>query len=120
MDTLLQSKDEVIEVVHSGKVSTATTATAGVLVGGGLAVAGVALIPLTFGGSIALSAAGGAIAGIFSASTLGGLIASKIMKSRHLKFAEEQIQLDQQLTNSINEIAKEYEEVICKYVFDRN
>ena len=77
------------------------------LIGGGLAVVGLGLIPVTFGGSIALSVigAGAGVAG--GAVTIASTVTDKVMSKLKLKQAKAIIDIDRQLTEQVNEILME-------------
>lgn len=108
IDAVIRNRDEVMSIVRNEKFAKIAASTASVAIGGSLVVAGIVLSPFTFGGSIAVSVAGGFIGGLASMGSLSAFIISKIKVSKHLKTAQEQISLDQQLSISINDI-------ICKY-----
>lgn len=80
----------------------------GIIVGGGLVIGGIAAAPFTFGASIGLAVAGGAVGAAASLGGIGALITRRIMANTRLKTAQEHISLDQQLSRNVNKIANEY------------
>ena len=114
INVLSDSKDAVLSIVRNERIGRIAASSASVVLGGGMVVAGIALIPFTLGGSLVLSVAGGVVS---AAAALGGIsafIASKIMSNEHLKSAQEHISLDQQLSESINAVVKKYEDAVIK------
>ena len=115
IDSILQSKDEVLDAVRKArKAKIATSAIS--LVGGGLTLAGLILIPFTFGGSIALSVAG---VGIGATSTLGGSAAYIYMlvkNNERLKTAQRNIEFDQKFNLNVYEVANRHEEAVQSYI----
>ena len=77
------------------------------LVGGGLAVVGLGLIPVTFGGSVALSVIGAGVGVAGGAVTIASTVTDKVMSKHKLKQAKAIIDIDRQLTEQVNEILME-------------
>lgn len=113
INVLSDSKDAVLTTVHSERIGRIAASSAGVA-GGGLVIAGLALIPFTLGGSIFLSVVGSAVGGAAALGGIGAFAASAISTNKHLKSAQEHISLDQQLSQSINVIAKKYNDAVIK------
>lgn len=99
----------MIEMIRAERLTRIAAASTSLLIGSGLTIAGLALIPVTFGASIGLSVAGGVVGGVASLGGVGAFIASKIGSSKKLKKVQNHIEVDQQLSNSINEVS-------CKYI----
>ncbi|XP_019851802.1 PREDICTED: uncharacterized protein LOC109581823 [Amphimedon queenslandica] len=74
------------------------------LVGGGLAVIGIGLIPVTFGGSIALSVIGAGVGVAGGAVTIASTVTDKRVSELKLKQAKAILNVDIQLTEQVNEI----------------
>lgn len=108
IDVIAKNKDEVMEIVHKTRAARIATSVVGIVIGGGLAVTGIALAPFTFGGSIGVAVAGGAIGTLSSSGGIGAFIASKVISNSRLKAAQEHISLDRQLSIQINTIALQY------------
>ena len=112
VDHLLASKDDILDVVRKARIAKIATAATSLAVGGTLTVIGLALIPFTFGGSVALSVAG---AGIGVGSTTAGTVSyfvAKVTSNKKLKAAQKYIEFDKQFTTNVQTIAIEYEEAI--------
>ena len=118
VDTLLASKDDVLDGVNKARIAKIATAATGLALGGtarGLTVIGLALIPFTFGGSIALSVAGASVGiGSTTAGTLTKFI-TKLMNNQKLKAAQRYIEFDRQLTANVQAVAIEYEKAVQSY-----
>ena len=65
------------------------------VVGGSLAIAGLVLIPFTFGASVGLTVAGAGVGAVGTATTAGASIVSKVMSKNRVRKAQEHIKLDQ-------------------------
>ena len=104
-----------MSIVRS-EIARITTSSAGIVLGGGLVVLGLCLAPITFGASIGVTIAGGVVGGLASASGIGAFITSKVLANKKLKAAQEHINLDQQLSLTINEVAKKHQEIVQQHV----
>ena len=116
VDVILRNKDEVMSIVRNERIARIAASSAGVVLGGGLVVLGLCLAPFTFGASIGVTVAGGIAGGLASAGGIGALIASKVSTNKRLKDAQEHINLDQQLSLTINEVAKKHQEIVQQHV----
>ena len=107
-----------MSIVKTERIARIATSVTGLVIGGGLVITGIVLAPFTFGASIGVSVAGGAVGGLASAGGIGAFIAAKVLANKQLKKAQEHIALDQQLSLTINEIAKKHEKKVHanKYV----
>ena len=101
-----------MSIVRNERITRIATSTAGIVIGGGLVVTGIALAPFTFGASIGVSVAGGAVGALLSAGGIGAFIASKVLANKRLKYAQEHIVLDQQLSLTINDVARMHEQKV--------
>ena len=114
INVLSDSKDAVLSIVRNERIGRIAASSASVVLGGGMVVAGLALIPFTLGGSLVLSVAGGVVGAAAALGGIGAFIASKVLSNEHLKSAQEHISLDQQLSESINVVVKKYEDAVIK------
>ena len=114
IDVLSNNREVVLSIVRSERIARIAASTANILVGGGMVALGLAILPFTFGASVGLSVAGGVVGASASLGAIGSFIASTILSEKKLKSAKEHISLDQQLSLSINEIAKKYNDAMVK------
>ena len=114
ISVLSDNKEAVLSIVRHERIARIAASSASIVLGGGMVVAGLALLPFTFGASIGLSVAGGVVGATASLGGIGAFIASKILSNKRLKSAQEHISLDQQLSTSINNIAVKYNEAMKK------
>ena len=98
-----------MSIVRNERIARIATSSASIAVGASLVAVGVgiAFAPVTFGVSLGLSVAGGVVGGLASLGGIGAFIASKVTSNKHLKKAQEHINLDQQLSLQINIIVEE-------------
>ena len=115
VDTLLASKDDILDGVNKARIAKIVTAATGLAVGGTLSVIGLALIPFTFGGSVVLSIFGASVGiGSTTAGTLTQFI-TQLMSNKKLKAAQRYIEFDRQLTANVQAVAIEYEKAVQSY-----
>ncbi|XP_019861485.1 PREDICTED: uncharacterized protein LOC109589955, partial [Amphimedon queenslandica] len=114
ISAISENKDKVLSIVRSERIARIATSSVSLVLGGGMVVLGLALIPFTLGASVALSVAGGAVGAGAALGGVGAFIARNILENKQLKSAQEHIRLDQQLSISINEIAEKYSIAMVK------
>ena len=102
---LQEHRDEVFELIRNTRITKIAGATTSVVLGGGLAVTGIALIPFTLGASIGLTVAGAAVGAAGSTTVLAASITSRVMSNKKLRMAQEHISLDKQLSGYVNKAA---------------
>lgn len=86
------------------------------VIGGGLVIGGIVAAPFTFGTSIALAIGGGAVGAAAGVGGITAFITKKIKANGHLKKAQEQVTLDQQLSMSVNANVLEFYEAVNSYI----
>ena len=102
-----------MSIVRNTKIATIVAASTGVAITCSLAVTGVALAPVKFGGSFALCVLAGVVGELTGAvGSIGASIAGAVLAKKELKKAQQHISLDQQLSLSINKVADMYSEII--------
>ena len=107
---LEEIRDKLKQVCRDVRVSRAGGGATSI-VGGILAVVGLGLIPVTFGGSLALTVLG-AVTGVAGGVTSVGAILAKISICKaKLKEAEEVIEVDKQLSEQVNELGQKLEKI---------
>ena len=106
MAYLTQKKAEILKTTQNCRIAKFSGASAGI-VGGVLTIVGFGLIPVTFGGSIALSAIGTVIAAAGSTTSGSTAIAERFIVKGDLKKIQETIVLDKQITENVNELLEE-------------
>ena len=116
IDNIQQSIDDVLTAVRKARAAKIATSTISLVVGGGLTVAGLALLPVTFGGSIGLSVAGGAIGAASTATGAAAYIYTLVENSKRLKATQKLIELDQKLTLNIFNSVVNCEDAVQTYV----
>ena len=114
IDLLEQHRDEVVKIVREARIAKIAGSATSLVVGGGLTIAGLVLIPFTFGASVGLTVAGAAVGAAGSATTFGASIVSKVMSNNRVKKAQEHINLDQQISEHVNKRGSEYNEAAKK------
>lgn len=83
---LIHSKNDVIEIIHDERIIKITASTVSLVVGGSLAIAGIALAPVTFGGSLALTVAGGVVSGVASLGGIGVKKTNSVRSTASMRF----------------------------------
>ena len=109
---LEQNKDEVLKIARDVRIAKIAGSATSLVVGGGLIIAGLILIPFTFGASVGLTLAGAGVGAAGTATSVGASIVSKVMSNSKVKKAREHINLDQQMSVHVNERGSEYNEAI--------
>ena len=102
-----------MSIVRKTMIAGIVTASTSVVITCSLAVTGFALAPVTFGSSLILCPLSGVIGGLTGAA--GGAvagIAAIVLTKKELKKAQQHINLDQQLSLSINKVADMYSEMM--------
>ena len=112
IDLLEQHKDEVLKIVRDVRIAKITGSATSLVVGGSLTIAGLVLIPYTFGASVDLTVAGAAVGAVGSSTTFGASIASRVMSNNRVKKAREHINLDQQMSEHVNKSGNDYNEAV--------
>ena len=102
---LQEHKDEVFELIRNTRITKIIGAATSLVVGGALAVTGVALLPFTLGASIGLTVTGAAVGAAGSTTVLAASITSRVMSNKKLRMAQEHISLDKQLSGYVNKAA---------------
>ncbi|XP_019853637.1 PREDICTED: uncharacterized protein LOC109582975 [Amphimedon queenslandica] len=118
IDKLEESRGGIMSVVRKASKAQIATTVSGIIVGSGLAITGIALVPFTFGGSIAISALGGAVGAgtVAGGARFAAFIAARVLKKKKLKKTQQHINLDQQISLMINEEALEYNQMMTSAV----
>ena len=109
---LEEQKDKVFKIVRDVRIAKIAGASTSLVVGGGLAIVGLVLIPFTFGGSIAFTLAGAGVGAAGTTATFVASIASKVMSNNKVKKAREHINLDLQMSKHVNRKGTEYNEAV--------
>ena len=120
-DTLLFHKDDIVEVINKirmAHIGSMAASIVGVGAGVGLTLFGTALTPVTFGGSVALVAAGTCLSVVGSAGILGGVSMTAINAincNELLKKAQDVVYFDQQFSLNVLALSEAYKEAIVSY-----
>ena len=114
IDLLELHKDEVLKIVRDVRISKIAGSATSLVVGGSLTIAGLILIPFTFGASVGLTVAGAVVGAAGTATTFGSSIVSRKMFNNRVKKAQEHINLDQQMSEHVNKRGSEYNEALKK------
>ena len=105
IDKIEENKEEIMSIVYYARA-----AKLGTIVFGTIA-AGIVLAPFTFGGSIAISALGGAVGAAAAAGSIATIFVEKALNNKKLKKAQQHINLDRQISLMINIDAKKYDKI---------
>uniref|UniRef100_A0A1X7T440 Caspase family p20 domain-containing protein n=1 Tax=Amphimedon queenslandica TaxID=400682 RepID=A0A1X7T440_AMPQE len=108
IDRIEESKEEIMRIVNREREARLATTVSGMVASSGLVITGIALAPITFGGSLAISALGGVVGAAMAGAGIGASIVAKVRNNKKLKKAQEHIYLDQQISLMINEDAYKY------------
>ena len=101
-----------MSIVRNTKIATIVAASTGVVITCSLTVTGAALAPVKFGSSFALCVLAGVAGELTSAAGAVAGIAGAVLAKKELKKAQQHINLDQQLSLSINKVADMYSEIM--------
>ena len=104
-----------MEIVHKERAARLATTVSGMVASSGLVITGIALAPITFGGSLAISALGGVVGVAMAGAGIGASIVTKVRNNKRLKKAQEHIHLDQQISLMINEDAYKYNKTMPQH-----
>lgn len=107
---LEKKRDKIIQVCRDARRSRVAGALTS-LVGGGLAVVGLGLIPVTFGGSLALSVVGAGIGVAGGITSVGATFANAIISKANLRDTQAIIEVDKQLCEQINKLGMELKHI---------
>ena len=109
---LQEHRDEVFKLIRNTRIVKIAGAATSLVVGGVLAVTGVALLPFTFGASIVATVAGAAVGAAGSGTVLAASITSRVMSNKKLRMAQDHISLDKQLSGLVNKAASSVSQAI--------
>ena len=114
IDLLAKNKKNIKSIVRDAPIAgIAASYYVSMTVCGGLVITGIALAPITLGGSLALFVLGGVFGGLTGAAGgIGAAIVGIVLANKELKKAQQHISLDQQLSLSINKVADMYSEMM--------
>ena len=112
IDLLERNKDEMLKIVRVVRIAKIAGASTSLVVGGGLTIAGLLLLPFTFGGSIVLTLAGAGVGAAGTATSIGASITSKVVSNNRVKKTQEHINLDQQMSEHVNKRGSDYNEAV--------
>lgn len=107
---ILEKLQRMNRDVRISRIAGASTS----IVGGVVAVVGFALIPVTFGGSLALTVVGTVVGVAGGATSAGATIADMVKTKICTKEAAETLKADQEQTTEINEILEEMATMVQK------
>ena len=116
VDNIIQCKDEVLDAIRKARIAKIATSATSLVVGGGLTVAGLALLPFTFGGSFALSVAGSVIGATSTGTGSGIYIYTLVRNSKRLKATQKHIEFDQKFALNIMDASENYERAVQSYM----
>lgn len=108
---LKKIKEDIFNVCQNARRSKMAGAITS-LVGGGLAAIGFGLIPVTFGGSVALSVLGAGVGVAGGAVSIASTVTDKVMSKGKLKQAQAVIDIDKQLTEQVNELFARLQKIL--------
>ena len=117
INILKEKRDTIIQVCQDArKARIAGSATS--LVGGAIAIAGLALAPVTLGASIGVSVAGAAIGATGGVILVTSTATEHLISQSKLKKANSVIQVDKQLSEMANKLSEEVDKVVTQ-VYER-
>ena len=99
-------------IVRKEREARLGTTVSGMVVSSGLVITGIALVPFTFGASIAMTVLGGAVGAAAAAGNIAAIFVAKALNNKRLKKAQQHICLDQQISLIINEDAHKYNQIM--------
>ena len=111
---LEQQRDEILKIVQDSRFYKITGSSTSLIVGGTLAVIGLALGPPSGGASIGFLMAGAAMGAAGTAQSLYTTIVAKIKTNKKLKEAHDHIMFDHGVSANVNDITYEYNSAIQK------
>lgn len=110
--TELETKrDDILKLCRNARATRAAGAATS-LVGGVMTIAGFALIPVTLGGSIALSVVGAGVGVTGGALSIASTVTDKVKSKGKLKNAQAILEIDRQLTEHVNELFTKLNKII--------
>ena len=110
IEDLITKRDKIIQVCRDARRSRVAGAVTS-LVGGGLTVVGLGLIPVTLGGSLALSVLGAGIGVAGGVTSVSATFANTIISKTNLKHTQAIIEVDQQLCQQINNLGMKLKDI---------
>ena len=117
IEELEAKKEKIMDVCRNVRISRIAGGAVGVT-GGIMTLAGFALIPFTFGSSLALTGIGTSIAVAGGVTTVGATIADLVISKKELREASDLLTLDRQLCQVINTL-RESMQKIAKKIADK-
>ena len=113
IEELEAKKEKIIDVCRNVRISRIAGGAAGVT-GGIMTLAGFALIPFTFGSSLALTGIGTSIAVAGGVTTVGATIADLVISKKELREASDLLTLDRQLCQVMNSLRESMQKIAKK------
>ena len=114
---LEEKKEKIIKVCQNVRISRIAGGVAGVA-GASVGIAGLALIPVTFGGSLVLTGIGLGVGVAGGVTGAGATIADIVVTQKELRKARVSLILDRQLCQVINSLMKSIEEIANRIVVE--
>lgn len=110
IEDLKTKRDKIIQVCKDARRTRVAGAVTS-LIGGGLTVVGLGLIPVTLGGSLALSVVGAGIGVAGGVTSVSATFANAVISKTNLKHTQAIIEVDQQLSQQINKLGMEIKDI---------